>query len=118
MRGARGNCVFVGMSEQCGVDKMNARGPGLDRMLARLSAQRPDRALQGLEPLVWQRIAARSARSSPVLVPWRAAAAGLALSLGAAFGGVAAASAEQGQEMAVFSTRASLAPSTILEGQP
>lgn len=91
----------------------------LDRLLAALQAQAPERRLDGLEARVWQRIAARTAVASPGLLQWRAAAVGLSLSLGVAFGGAAAAARTEGSgEMAVFSARASLAPSTLLEGRP
>ena len=89
----------------------------LNRLLDSLKARPSDRALDAIEPRVWQRIAARTARSGAVgQVQWRAAAVGFALSLGVAFGSTATARSGH-PEISVFSSRAALAPSTILEGR-
>lgn len=89
----------------------------LDRLLAQLKAQPSDRMLQSLEPHVWERIAAHATRGGVASQrQWRVAAVGLSLSLGAAFGGAAAAGPGTPPEMAVFSVHTMLAPSTILEG--
>lgn len=91
----------------------------LDRLLAALKSQGLDRRLETVEARVWQRVAARGApEGSPGLLQWRAAAVGLSLSLGAAFGGAAAARPGEPAEMAVFSSHAALAPSTLLDGRP
>jgi hypothetical protein len=88
----------------------------LDRLMAQLRAQPSDSALHSLEPRVWRRIASGAARGNVTgQLQWRAAAVGLALSLGAVFGGFAPGSGAP-TEMAVFSAYATLAPSTILEG--
>lgn len=92
----------------------------LDGLLARLKTQAPDRRLDQVEPHVWGRIAVsrRQGASLATQIQWRAAAVGLAMTLGAAFGGVAAAARPgEAPEMAVFSTRAALAPSTLIEGR-
>lgn len=96
---------------------MDGYDKDLDRLLDGLKATPSDRALDALEPRVWQRVAAHTARSGGTgQLQWRAAAVGFALSLGAAFGG--AASARSGEpEISVFSTNSALAPSTILEGR-
>lgn len=100
-----------------GDEIMDEPTPDLDRLMARLKGQPSDRTLQSLEPHVWQRIAARSTRGGIAgQLQWRVAAVGLSLSLGAAFGGAAAAGPGTPPEMAVFSVHAMLAPSTILEG--
>lgn len=96
---------------------MTHSGPDLAVQLRQLKAQPIDHALDALEPNVWQRVAACTARMPVVMLPWRAAAVGLSLSLGATFGGAAAGPSEP-DEMAVFSAHAALAPSTILEGYP
>ena len=93
----------------------------LDRLLARLKAQEADRRLDQIEPRVWARIAASRGRGAGMAaqLQWRAAAVGLALTFGAAFGGVAAAARpDKAPEMAIFSTHTALAPSTLIEGRP
>jgi hypothetical protein len=98
---------------------MNVMDSQLDRLLAVLKDQRDDGRLASLEPRVWQRLAARTASGTSLgQLQWRAAAIGLALSLGAAFGGAAAAPTAAPAEMAVFSSQVALAPSTILDGRP
>lgn len=89
----------------------------LDRMLAALRAQPGDPRLASLEPRVWQRVAARAAPSSwGRQLRWQGTAVAMAMSLGAVIGGAAAAKSGEPREMAVFSTDAALAPSTILAG--
>ena len=87
----------------------------LDRLLTALSEQPVDPRVAGLEPRVWAQIdMLRHAGLLPVW--WRAAAATLALALGAAVGGVGASAAVPVDVMAAFSPQAALAPSTLLEG--
>ena len=85
----------------------------LDNLLATLGAQPADRHLDNLEPAVWARL--RDA-SAGVTTGWRVVMAALALGLGTAVGGVAASAAAPVDAMAAFSSRAALAPSTLLEG--
>lgn len=96
---------------------MKAMDQELDRLFARLKAQGPDRRLDGLEPQVFERIAhqRRIAAGLTAQLQWRAAAIGLALSFGAAFGGIMAGQPSDMTEMAVFSVNSVFAPSTILE---
>ena len=90
----------------------------LDRLLARLKSETAMPRLDALEPQVWQKIARHLVRGGlAAQLQWRAAAVSLALSLGAAFGGAAAAGTGPSSEMEVFSAQAALAPSTILEGR-
>ena len=89
----------------------------LDQLLVRLKSGTAAPRLDALEPQVWQKIAGHSLPGGlAAQFQWRAAAVGLALSLGAAFGGAAAAGTGAAAEMEVFSAQAALAPSTILEG--
>lgn len=92
----------------------------LDRALASLKAEPPDRRLDQLEPAVWARIeAARQVGESVSLfLPVRAAAVVAALVFGVALGGFGASEARaERQEVAVFSLESRLAPSTLLEGR-
>jgi hypothetical protein len=89
----------------------------LDRLLKALRSQPAEPRLASIEPHVWQRVAARTAPPSWARqLRWQGTAAALALSLGAVFGGAAAARSGEPREMAVFSTSTALAPSTILVG--
>lgn len=92
----------------------------LDLMLQRLAADPVDGRLDGLEGAVFHRLARRRAaqRSSRALAPVRVASVGLAMAVGVAAGGLAAATtAAQPRAMDTFSTAAHLAPSTLLEGE-
>lgn len=87
--------------------------PNMDEQLARLARVPPDRSLASLEPLVWARIAAkRSNGARSASWRWRASIAAAALAIGIAAGGAAA--ARPGNEFALFSAHAELAPSTLL----
>ena len=88
----------------------------LEDLMAQLGKGPPDRALAGLEQRVWVRIAARQREASPVtLWGWRSATAALVLTLGLIVGGV---SAQASADAGIFSTRAALAPSTLLGEAP
>ena len=85
----------------------------LDELTALLQAKAPERSLAGLEARVWSAIAVRQRAMSPVTIwGWRSAAAALLLAIGVVAGGAAAAQASP--ELALFSSRAALAPSTLL----
>jgi hypothetical protein len=89
----------------------------LEDLLARLGKSPPDHALLGLETRVWARIAARAREMSPAaLWGWRSAAAALLLTLGLVVGG--ATGAQAAADAGVFTTRAALAPSTLLGEAP
>jgi hypothetical protein len=83
----------------------------IDDLLARLERLPPDRSLAPLEPLVWRRIAAQSPGQSASW-GWRASIVAVALAFGALSGSAVA--ARQPSELALFSTHAALAPSTLL----
>lgn len=72
----------------------------------------------GLEQAVWRRIEAvrESRRLATILVPVRAACVFVALGVGVAGGGLAAATARDVHEISAFSVDAYLAPSTLLGG--
>jgi len=92
----------------------------LDHMLARLAQQAPDASLDGFEDGVLAGLARRrdELRASRALTPIRAASVGLALMVGVAAGGMAAATTlTQPHRFDTFSTGAHLAPSTLLEGR-
>jgi hypothetical protein len=91
----------------------------LDKALASLKAEPPDRRLDQLEPAVWARIEAGQGRdSAQSFLPVRAAAVAVALMFGVALGGLGAGEARaERQEVAVFSLDSRLAPSTLLEGR-
>lgn len=85
----------------------------LEELAAQLMARTPEGPLTGLETRVWTRIAARQrALSSTAIWGWRSAAAALLVALGVIAGGAAAAHASP--ELALFSPRPALAPSTLL----
>ena len=87
----------------------------IETLLSHLNGARADRGLEALESNVWARIAAQRRRpASPALWAWRAAAAAVMLTIGALSGGAQAARAVP--ELSLFSPRADLAPSTLLEG--
>ncbi|MGD9967307.1 MAG: hypothetical protein AB7T59_12350 [Hyphomonadaceae bacterium] len=91
----------------------NIEAPNIDELLTRLGHIAPDRPLGQLEPLVWTRIAARRAGSThSESWRWRAPIAAVAFMIGAAAGGASAVRAPN--ELALFSTHAELAPSTLL----
>jgi hypothetical protein len=91
----------------------------LDQMLAQLAQDAPAGSLEGLETAVMRGIAKRreELRASRAIVPARAASVVMALALGVAAGGMAAAkSAGEPHRLNTFSAGAHLAPSTLLEG--
>jgi hypothetical protein len=85
----------------------------LEDLVAQLRARPPQRSLAGLEADVWSRIAGRQRMPSPVAIwGWRSAAAALLLAVGIMAG--SATIAQASPELALFSTRTALAPSTLL----
>jgi hypothetical protein len=91
----------------------------LDDLLNRLALAPPDAPLDGLEDAVLSGIARRreAQRAARALVPVRAASLGLALAMGVAAGGMAAATTLAApHRFDTFSSSAHLAPSTLLEG--
>lgn len=92
----------------------------LDHMLERLAQQTPGAALEGFEDSVMAGLARRreELRASRALTPFRAASVGLAMAVGVATGGIAAATTlTEPHRFDTFSTGAHLAPSTLLEGR-
>jgi len=91
----------------------------LDRMLARLAQDGGAAPLDGFETAVLDGLAQRreSLRSAKALAPVRAASVGLALVVGVAAGGMAAATTiSEPRRLDTFSSAAHLAPSTLLAG--
>lgn len=89
----------------------------LEDLLVQLGKTPPDHALVGLEARVWGRITGRAREMSPAaLWGWRSAAAALLLTLGLIVGG--ATGAQASADAGVFTTRAALAPSTLLGEAP
>lgn len=92
----------------------------LDRLLARLADVPDAPALAGLEDAVVRDLRRRrqAAAATRALAPVRAASLGLAVALGVAAGGMAAATTlSDPRGFDSFSASARLAPSTLLEGQ-
>lgn len=87
----------------------------LDRLLAELGAQPPDRDLVALETDVRQRIA-RAGHGLFSPAPVRAAMVAMALVLGVGIGGLTAASAVTSPRPSLFAAADALAPSTLLDG--
>lgn len=86
----------------------------LDEMLAALAAREPDRSLLGLEARVWATIGERQrAPSAAALWGWRSATAAVLLAVGLLSQGATLAQASS-SELELFSSRATLAPSTLL----
>lgn len=91
----------------------------LDQLLNGLAHAAPDTSLEGFEDAVLSGVARRreAARAARALAPVRAASVGLALAVGVAAGGMAAATTlAEPQRLDTFSSSAHLAPSTLLEG--
>lgn len=92
----------------------------LDQMLAQLAQSQPGGSLEGMETAVIRGIAQRreDLRAARMMAPARAASVVLALALGVAAGGMAAAkSLGEPHRLNTFSAGAHLAPSTLLEGE-
>ena len=92
----------------------------LDHLMSRLADARPERSLDGFEHVVLQGVAKRreEIQAAQALTPVRVASIGVALAIGVATGGMAAASTlAQPPQVSPFSTSAHLAPSTLLEGE-
>lgn len=90
----------------------------LDQMLARLARDTATASLEGVEDAVLRGIAQRrdALRAARALAPVRAASVSLALALGVAAGGMAAAmTMTEPRHLDTFSSAARLAPSTLLE---
>jgi len=86
----------------------------LDDWLAALAARGPDRSLLGLETRVWAKIGERQrAPSAAALWGWRSATAAVLLTVGLLTQGATLAQASS-SELELFSSRATLAPSTLL----
>lgn len=85
----------------------------LENLIARLRDRAPTGTTTGLEVRVWAKIALDQREASPIVIwGWRSAAAGVALSLGLLAEGISTAHASP--ELSLFSSRAALAPSTLL----
>jgi hypothetical protein len=89
----------------------------LDARIAELAAAPTDRPLDGLESEVARGVARlrRDARTTRALAPLQVAAAGLALTIGAAAGGAAAMTALHAPPGGAFAGVTQLAPSTLLD---
>lgn len=89
----------------------------LEDLLAQLGKSPPDHALLELEQRVWARITGRAREMSPAaLWGWRSAAAALLLTFGLIVGG--ATGAQASADAGIFTSRAALAPSTLLGEAP
>lgn len=91
----------------------------LDDLLNRLAQAPSEASLEGLEDAVLSGVARRreALRAARALTPVHAASVGLALAVGVAAGGMAAAATlAEPHRLDTFSTSAHLAPSTLLEG--
>lgn len=91
----------------------------LDQMLAQLAQDAPAGSLEGLETAVMRGIARRreDLRAARAIAPARVASVVMALAVGVAAGGMAAAkSLGEPHRFNTFSVGAHLAPSTLLEG--
>lgn len=91
----------------------------LDDLLNSLALAPPDASLDGFEDAVLGGVARRreAQRAARALAPARAASLGLALAVGVAAGGMAAATTLAApHRFDTFSSSAHLAPSTLLEG--
>lgn len=111
MREGRPSPVLPGMA---GEERMTER---IDELLGKAAALPADRDLRTLEPLVWQRIEGR--RADAALMPrWRFGLAAASMALGVLVGvaGIPAPPAHAQDPLAVFSTSATLAPSTLIVG--
>ena len=92
----------------------------LERLLHQLTQMPADRSLDQLEADVWQRIGVLQVKRSEMrlAVAVQAMAVSLALFVGTVVGSMEAASLSRApQEMSVFSSKAHLAPSTLLEAR-
>jgi hypothetical protein len=83
----------------------------LENLLAQLK-DRPLSTLTGLETRVWAEIGGRARAPAANLWGWRSAASALVLALGILT--QAAASAHTAPELALFTPRSAIAPSTLL----
>ena len=88
----------------------------IDYDIAKLTEQEPRRSLAMLETDIWAGVAARATakRTSKLLFACQAVVMTLALTGSIAVGSRTGLSAHQTIELGVFSTRADLAPSTLL----
>lgn len=85
----------------------------IDDWFQELRRQAPDRSLHGLETRVWAAIGERHrAPSAMMLWGWRSASAAALLAVGLLTQGVSM--AQVSSEFDLFSSRAALAPSTLL----
>lgn len=90
----------------------------LDEGLRRLRSAPPDRDFAALDGDVWNAVAARELESARAAAARPFAAMGVtgALVFGVLAGGVGGTEPRQPSELAVFSPRSALAPSTLLGG--
>jgi len=90
----------------------------LDRLIELLAVAANDRPLDHMEADVRRGIALRraQARAAAALAPVGLASVSLALAMGAAVGGMTAATAASSHSSNTFSVATELAPSTLLEG--
>ena len=88
----------------------------IERDIVKLNEQEPRRSLDMLEADIWAGVAARAnaKRTSALVFACQAVVMALALTGSIAAGNRAALSAHKPLELGVFSTRADLAPSTLL----
>ena len=85
----------------------------LEEFLARLKRLPRDRSLAGLEARVWSAIRSPARSASPALIwGWRSAAAAAIMSIGILL--QATAVTRPASELALFTSRPALAPSTLL----
>jgi hypothetical protein len=85
----------------------------LDRLLAALRDRPTPRALNNLEPRVWERIEGARLDTAPALAwRWQAGLAAVMLTFGVFAGGAAAARPEN--DFSPFAVHAAYAPSTLL----
>lgn len=86
----------------------------LNDLLARLAATPTNRSLDGLEPMVWERVDAL--RGERLVSQLRVGAVAMALATGLAAGGVGAVAAPRPPgDMAIFTVDAGLSPLARLE---
>ena len=86
----------------------------LDALLGAAAKRAPGYRLDQLEAHVWARISALRGSRGDGLWGWRAATLATLLVIGVLSGGAISADAQA--ELSPFSTHATLAPSTLLEG--
>lgn len=85
----------------------------IEEFMARLKRLPTDRSLGGLEARVWSAIRSHERSASPALIwGWRSAAAAAVMTVGILL--QASAMTHPSSELALFTSRPALAPSTLL----